>query len=123
MAWIFYKSHSIHFQLVDQLKKKIVSGEYSNSEKFPSVRNLAQEIGVNPNTLQIALQQLEREGLLTNQRTSGRNITTDSFMLKRMKENLAKEKFELFIKELEELGFKKKEQKDFILQKIIEYSI
>ena len=62
-------------QLKEQMIKRIVSGIYSSGEKLPSVRDLAGEAGVNPNTMQRALSALDQDGLTITNRTSGRCVT------------------------------------------------
>ena len=75
MSWTFKEDRPIYSQLVEHIKLGIVSGEWSPGSKLPSVRDLAEEAGVNPNTMQRALADLEREGLVHSKRTSGRYIT------------------------------------------------
>ena len=84
----------IYTQLVDRIKQDIVSGVLPPGEKLNSVRDLAAEAGVNPNTMQRALQELERDGLLYTQRTSGRYVTDDIATIQRCKEHLAKEQID-----------------------------
>ena len=69
MEWHFDDNMPIYTQLVYQIKFAIVSGELSPGEKMAGVRDLAADAGVNPNTMQRALQQLEREGLVFTQRS------------------------------------------------------
>ena len=77
MGWKIDDGRPIWTQLKEQMIKRIVSGTYSSGEKLPSVRDLAGEAGVNPNTMQKALAELERMGLVYSQRTSGRFVTDD----------------------------------------------
>ena len=74
MAWKFENETPIYLQIIDKIKKDIVSGVLSPGSKIPPVRELAIEAGVNPNTMQKALQTLESEGILYSQRTSGRFV-------------------------------------------------
>ena len=73
MDWNFRNDQPIYSQLTQRLTEAIVSGIYAPGEKLPSVRELAVEAGVNPNTVQRALSELERDGLVFSQRTAGRN--------------------------------------------------
>ena len=75
MQWNFDGNAPIYSQLVEQMKLGIVSGEWLPGQRIPAVRELAVEAGVNPNTMQRALQELERQGLLFSLRTSGRFVT------------------------------------------------
>ena len=80
---------------------------YAPGAKLPSVRDLAQEAGVNPNTMQKALSELERTGLLFSQRTSGRFITEDLAMIEKTKEDLASIQIKEFLEKMEHIGFTK----------------
>ena len=77
MNWQFSNDAPIYAQLIGQIRAGIVSGAFSPGERLPSVRDLAMEAGVNPNTMQRALTELERDGLVYSQRTSGRYVTED----------------------------------------------
>ena len=73
----FESNRPIYLQIVDEIKSRIVSGSYEPGEKLPSVRDFAAELSVNPNTMQRALAQLESEGLIYTERTSGRFVSKD----------------------------------------------
>lgn len=107
MSWELKNDRPIYTQLMDQITLKIVSGEYKSGEKLPSVRDLAAEAAVNPNTMQKALTELERINLVYSVRTSGRFITEDIDMIKDMQENLAKDEIKEFLKKMEKIGFEK----------------
>ena len=81
MPWSFQADTPIYTQLVARLQEQIVSGAYPPGSKLPSVRDLAADAGVNPNTMQRALQELESRGLLQAQRTAGRTVTADDAAL------------------------------------------
>ncbi|GAA0687730.1 MULTISPECIES: GntR family transcriptional regulator [Clostridium] len=107
MSWELKNDRPIYTQLMDQITLKIVSGEYKSGEKLPSVRDLAAEAAVNPNTMQKALTELERINLVYSVRTSGRFITEDIDMIKDMQENLAKNEIKEFLKKMQKIGFEK----------------
>lgn len=109
MNWSFQPDRPIYVQLIEKIKLLIVSGTYPVGAKLPSVRDMASEASVNPNTLQKALMELEREGLVYTQRTSGRFVTEDENMIKQVKNELAIEQIEFIIKKLIEMGFTKEE--------------
>ena len=115
MQWEFNSDRAIYAQIIEQMKLFIVSGELNPGDKVPSVRELASEAGVNPNTMQKALSELERGGLLFSNRTSGRFITEDGAMIQNIKEELAKENNENFLKNMEKIGFDKKQTAELIL--------
>ena len=77
MPWNLDSSRPIYLQIIERVQMDIITGRYQPGDKLPSVRNLAQEAAVNPNTMQKALSELERSGLIYSQRTSGRFITED----------------------------------------------
>ena len=96
----------------------IISGVYPIGSRLPSVRDLAAEAAVNPNTMQKALSELERSGLIYSQRTSGRYITEDAGMIQTLKEDIAKEKIKDLLEALEQLGFEP-EETTILLQETI----
>ena len=105
MDWTFPNDLPIYSQLVDKIKLAIVSGALPPGERLASVRDLATEAGVNPNTMQRALQELEREGLVFSQRTAGRFVTEDITVIDEIKKTLAKGQIESFLKAMKELGY------------------
>lgn len=109
MPWEFDNSKPIYIQLVDLIKFKIISGELSIGEKLSSVRELAEEAGVNPNTMQRALVELERQGLVYTQRTSGRFVTEDIEHIKAMRSEYATLKIKELTSALLQLGYERKE--------------
>ena len=109
MAWNLDSDRPIYAQILERIEIQIVSGIYKPGSKIPSVRELAAEAGVNPNTMQRALAELERKGLVTTQRTSGRVVTEDMEMIKETRNLLAKEQIQDFINRMKELGFEKEE--------------
>ena len=107
MPWNLNSERPIYFQIMERITMDIISGIYKPGEKLPSVRELAQEAGVNPNTMQKSLSVLERTGLLYSQRTSGRFITEDMTMIEKTKTDLASEQIKEFLKKMEYIGFTK----------------
>lgn len=105
MVWSFKEDRPIYSQLVEQIKICIVSGEWPLGSKLPSVRDLAEQAGVNPNTMQRALSDLERDGLVYSKRTSGRFITEDESMTQNVREAIAAENINLFVESMKKLGF------------------
>ena len=89
MEWNFKNGLPIYSQIIDELTMRISSGAYKPGEKLPSVRDLAMDAGVNPNTMQRALSELERRGLVYTERTSGRFVTKEEEILKGLREDLA----------------------------------
>lgn len=109
MKWEFKNGIPIYLQIVDQIKRQIVSGELAPGSRIPAVRDLAQEAGVNPNTMQRALTQLEQEGLLHTQRTSGRFVTDEEEVMRETRQQLSREYIAELYKHLRELGLDREE--------------
>ena len=109
MAWNLNSDRPIYAQILEIIQLRIIAGIYKPGEKMPSVRELAAEAGVNPNTMQKALSELERSGLVTALRTSGRVVTEDKAMIAETRNQLAQEKISEFIGKMKELGFEKEE--------------
>lgn len=109
MSWTLDNDRPIYLQLMERIQRDIIAGVYQPGDKLPSVRDLALEAAVNPNTMQKALSELERSGLVYSQRTSGRFITEDTEMLTQMKKELATEHIQKFFQKMEQLGFSRAE--------------
>lgn len=109
MAWNLNSDRPIYAQLLERIQMQIVAGVYQPGEKIPSVRELAADAGVNPNTMQKALSELERSGLVITLRTSGRVVTEDLEMIKETRNQLAKEQIDEFMKRMRSLGFEKED--------------
>lgn len=107
MPWNLDSDRPIFMQVLERIRVDIISGRYQPGDKLPSVRELAAEAAVNPNTMQRAFAELERTGLVYSKRTSGRFITEDRAMIEALKSDIAQEKIRLFIDSMEQLGYDK----------------
>lgn len=105
MPWDLENDRPIYLQLMERIQQDIIKGVYQPGGKIPSVRELALKAAVNPNTMQKALSELERSGLVYSQRTSGRFITEDKKLLSHMKSELAKTHIHDFFTSMRQLGF------------------
>ncbi len=105
MAWSLKSDRPIYSQLIEQIELMIVSGIYPAGSRLPSVRDMAAEASVNPNTMQRALSQLENDGLLFSQRTSGRFVTEDVEKIMNTKNSLAMGLIKEFIGSMGNLGY------------------
>ena len=112
MAWSFSTDRPIFQQIADIIVLKIISGEYPPGYRLNAVRDLALEAGVNPNTMQRAITQLETLGLVTTNRTLGRTVTENAGALEEMRRRLAVECTENFFKEMGALGYSRGEAAD-----------
>ena len=114
MPWNLDDSRPIYLQLMERIQHDIISGVYQPGDKLPSVRDLALDAAVNPNTMQKALSELERGGLVYSHRTSGRFITDDSSLLKKIKTDLAQEYISTFLSQMRRLGVNDSETLEMI---------
>ncbi len=99
---------------MDEVKARIVSGTYSPGDKLPSVRELAVEAGVNPNTMQKAMSELERTGLVISNRTQGRFVTEDEKVLKSIRKDNLETVLNDFFKTMENLGYTREDVKKIV---------
>lgn len=104
MPWDFSKDKSIFIQIVERIESDIVSGKYAPGDKLPTVRELAVEAAVNPNTMQKAYGELERLGLVYTQRTNGRFVTDDARLIEKTRKELAKKTAQEFLSRMNEIG-------------------
>lgn len=109
MPWNLDSDRPIFIQIVERIQMQILSGKYQPGDKLPSVRDLAMEAAVNPNTMQKALAELERSGLVYTQRTSGRFITEDQNMIEQLKKEHAKQTMDTFLLNMQRIGYSKEE--------------
>lgn len=109
MPWNLNSDRPIFVQIIEHLQIDIITGVYKPGDKLPSVRDLAAEAGVNPNTMQKALSDFESTGLVHSERTSGRFITNDDNLIKELRKSLVDVQIEEFFKNMEKLGFTGKE--------------
>ena len=105
MSWEFQDHLPIYAQLMDTLKRRIITGRYLPGEKLPSVRELAAEAGINPNTVQRAFSELEREGLIYTQRATGKYVTENADEIKSARQALAKTQVAEFLSNMQALGY------------------
>jgi DNA-binding transcriptional regulator YhcF (GntR family) len=104
MAWRLDSERPIYSQIMERVIMQIVSGAYRPGERLPSVRELAMEAAVNPNTMQKALAELERTGLVKSQRTSGRFITEDTALITAEKIKIARKEIMDFRNKMQAIG-------------------
>lgn len=109
MEWKIDNNKPVYIQLVEQLKVKIISGEIELDSKLDSVRSLAADAIVNPNTMQKALAELEREGFVYSKRTSGRFVTDNKELIENERKNLVKDNVKKTLDTLINLGYTNEE--------------
>ncbi len=99
----------IYMQIMDKVKAAVASGELKPGQRILSVRDMAKEFEVNPNTMQRALNELEREHILISERTAGRFVTEDRELIETLRYDMARDAVERFKAEMSLLGFSNKE--------------
>ncbi|MEK3733274.1 MULTISPECIES: GntR family transcriptional regulator [Paenibacillus] len=109
MSIEFDNNLPIYLQIMTYLKKEIVIGKLRPGDKIPSVRELAAELQINPNTVQRTFQELEREGIVETRRGLGRFVTSEEEKIMTIKKEMAGELLENFIKGMQELGFEEQD--------------
>lgn len=114
MEWQFNSDRPIYAQLVEQIELAIATGAYLPGARLPGVRELAAEAGVNPNTMQRALAQLETMGLLFTQRTNGRFVTEDTVLVSQLRQQLAQNITKEYLQKMLALGYTQLEIAGFV---------
>jgi len=115
MPWNLDSSRPIYLQIIERVQMDIITGRYQPGDKLPSVRDLAQEAAVNPNTMQKALSEL-----IYSQRTSGRFITEDKELIHQMKKELAAAEVSAFVAHMKQLGITPEEIRQLLAETIEE---
>lgn len=116
MKWDISEDRPIWIQLKEQIVKKIAAGLYISGEKLPTVRDLAKEAGVNPNTMQRALAALDQEGLIVTNRTIGRIVTQDKEIIAAHRREIAHSVIQSYFSDMKDLGFEKEEAIELLVQ-------
>lgn len=104
MEWKIADDRPIWMQLSEQIAAQIAAGVYSVGERLPSVRELAADAGVNPNTMQRAMADLENQGLVVTNRTAGRSVTQDMRAIEELRSKQAREQVLVFLERMKGLG-------------------
>ncbi|MBP8594815.1 MAG: GntR family transcriptional regulator [Ruminococcus sp.] len=114
--WSFTNDKPVYVQIIDELMSRIASGVYQPGERIPSVRDLAEEARVNPNTMQRALAEIERSGYIISLRTSGRFITEDSELIAQLSDQRADEVIGSFCETIRKIGISPEQAIEMIHQ-------
>lgn len=114
--WSFTNDKPVYVQIIDELMSRIASGVYQPGERIPSVRDLAEEARVNPNTMQRALAEIERSGYIISLRTSGRFITEDSELIAQLSDQRADEVIGSFCETIQKIGISPEQAVEMIHQ-------
>lgn len=114
MSWNFENGIPIWKQIIDTLKMQIADGRYEPGQKLPSVRDLAMEAGVNPNTMQRALAMMEAEGILYTNRTAGRHVSEDPEIITALRRQIAEAEISRLYEKLEGIGMSDQQIRDAV---------
>jgi GntR family transcriptional regulator len=120
LKWDINSERPVYIQLIEHIQTAIISGYFKPNDKLPSVRDLAAEASVNPNTMQKALAELEKTELIYTNRTSGRYITSDSTLIDILKKGSAKNIVMDFLEKMNQLGYNQEETLSLISEIIKE---
>lgn len=104
----------IYIQIMNLIKKDIITGQLKKGDKLLSVREMAEKLNVNPNTIQRVYQELEREGVIFTQRGMGTFITQDNKRIQDIKDEMASDIVISYINGMKSIGFNEKEIADII---------
>lgn len=104
MAWNFSSGKPVYLQISERITKSILSGEYSAGQQLPTVRQLALEAAVNPNTVQHAFAELEDVGIIVSKGTAGRFVTDDEQIIERCRLEMAEQIVKDFVENVKQLS-------------------
>lgn len=104
MAWKFSGDRPVYLQIAERIEKAVLSGVYPPGDQIPSVRQLALEAAVNPNTVQHAFTELENQGIILSRGTQGRYVTEDTQTIEACRMEMAQQYVRVFLKDIEQLG-------------------
>ena len=119
MAWSFTSGKAVYLQIADRIIKSVLSGEYQPGEQIPTVRQLALEAAVNPNTVQHAFSELENEGIIISKGTLGRFVTEDTQVVENCRKKMAYQLVLDFIGNMEQLSISKDQAVAMIEEEMI----
>ena len=119
MHWNFSGDIPIYLQIIGHLEQMIASGLLNSGDRLPSVRELAGDAGVNPNTMQKALTELEKRGVVYSRRTTGRFVTDNPEKLRALREELAGKEIKSFLEAMRRLGYTSEETAGLLTEAII----
>ncbi|MFF2094330.1 GntR family transcriptional regulator [Paenibacillus sp. NPDC058174] len=109
MTMEFDNNQPIYLQIMNHIKRQIIVGKLKPGDKIDSVRELAAELQINPNTIQRTFQELEREGIVETKRGLGRYVTSEESTIMSIKKEMAGDLLDRFVLGMKELGFESKD--------------
>lgn len=109
MGYTYQREIPIYLQLIELMKRRIISGSYRAGDRLPSIRDMALEYEVTPNTIQRALAVFEQEGIILTERTNGKYITSDLQRLEKMRAEHLQRSMRALVAELTDSGYSREE--------------
>lgn len=109
MAWHFSSERPVYLQISERIIEFVLTGKYLPGEQIPSVRQLALEAAVNPNTVQRAFSDLENAGIVISRGTVGRYVTDDLAIIENCRNKMAEQTIKKFIRDIEKLSVPKEQ--------------
>lgn len=122
MSIEFDNNMPIYLQIMNYIKRQIVTGTLKAGDKILSVRELAAELQINPNTIQRTFQELEREEIVETRRGLGRYVTSEESKIMAIKKEMAGELLDRFIHGMQELGFAEQDIVSIVAEAVTEVS-
>lgn len=107
MAWNFASDKPVYLQISERIIASVLSGKYQPGQQIPTVRQLAIEAAVNPNTVQHAFSKLENDGLIVSQGTVGRYVTEDINIIENCRKQITQQTVKDFVKSVKKLSVSK----------------
>lgn len=104
MAWSFSSNQPVYLQIAERIRRSVLSGEYPPGSQLPSVRQLAMEAAVNPNTVQHAFSDLENEGMIISKGTQGRFVTSEEWIIEDCRQLMARQRTLGYLQDMAQLG-------------------
>lgn len=109
MAWTFSGDRPVYLQIAQRIEQSVLSGVYPPGEQIPSVRQLALEAAVNPNTVQHAFSELEDRGIIISRGTLGRFVTEDRQIIDLCRQQMAQQSVLAFLRDIQQLGISREQ--------------
>ena len=116
MAWSFGSDRPVYLQIAERIKKSVLCGAYPPGGQIPSVRQLALEAAVNPNTVQHAFTELENEGIILSRGTQGRYVTEDTGVIETCRKAMAQQYVLIFLRDIGQLGISPEQALSMIME-------
>lgn len=122
MAWSFTSDRPVYLQIAERIRRSVLSGEYPPGGQIPSVRQLALEAAVNPNTVQHAFSDLENEGIILSRGTQGRFVTEDRQVIEQCRQEIAMDCVRDFLRDLTQLAIQPEQAITMIKEVVNEHT-